>query len=250
MPDLKKDETNKKVQPVGKTVVNASPGKAVKSVKSVGSSVVFTFMITYTLLLTTATITLIEALRTKVPLVRHILNLETCISVVASYYYGIFITKVQDKTITVDWSEITKLRYIDWSITTPMMLVVLALVLGLNSKKNIHFPTIAAIIFLNYCMLFCGYQGEVYPKYRLYAMIGGFIPFFVMFYLIYRNFYGKNILANKVLFFSFVSIWALYGIVYILDEITKNTCLNVLDLISKCFVGIGLWAYYAHIIVV
>jgi len=246
MLDLKKDETNKKVQPVGKTVVNASPGKAVKSV---GSTVVFTYMITYTILLTTATITLIEALRTKTPRVRHILNLETCISIVAAYYYGIFITKVQDKTTAVDWSEITKLRYIDWSITTPMMLLVLALVLAMNSKTVLHLPTIAAIILLNYCMLYIGYQGEVYPEYHLYAMIGGFIPFFAMFYLIYKNYYGKNILANKVLFFSFSFIWALYGVVYMFDEITKNICLNILDLISKCFVGLGLWAYYAHIIV-
>jgi hypothetical protein len=245
MPDLKKDETNKKVQPVGKTVVNASPGKAVKSVTS---SVVFTFMITYTILLTTATITLIEALRTKVPRVRHILNLETCISLVASYYYGIFITKVQDKTVTVDWSEITKLRYIDWSITTPMMLITLALVLATNSKTVLRFPVMVAIIFLNYCMLFIGYQGEVYPKYRLQAMIGGFIPFFAMFYLIYRNFYGKNILANKVLFTFYLVVWALYGVVYMLDEITKNTILNILDLIAKCLIGLGLWVYYARII--
>ena len=129
-----------------------------------------------------------------------------------------------------------------------MMLIVLALVLSTNSKAVLHFPTIAAIIALNYCMLYSGYQGEVYPQYRLYAMIGGFIPFFAMFYLIYKNFYGKNIFANKVLFLSFLCSWALYGVVYMFDEITKNICLNILDLISKCFVGLGLWVYYAHII--
>jgi len=245
MPELKKDTTNKKVQPIGKTVVNASPGKGVKSVSN---SVVFTFMITYTILLTTATVTLIEALRTKVPYVRHVLNLETCISLVASYYYGIFITKVQDKTAVVDWSEITKLRYIDWSITTPMMLLTLCLVLALNSKTVIHFPVIASIIALNYCMLFMGYQGELYPQYRLQAMIGGFIPFFGMFYLIYRNFYGKNIFANKVLFYFYAFIWGFYGVVYMFDELTKNTCLNILDLIAKCLIVLGLWVYYAHII--
>ena len=35
---------------------------------------------------TTATITFIEAMRTKVPKIRHMLNLETCISVVAAYF--------------------------------------------------------------------------------------------------------------------------------------------------------------------
>ena len=50
-------------------------------------SVKLTFYITYVFLLTTATITFIEALRTKDAKVRHILNLETCISVVASFFY-------------------------------------------------------------------------------------------------------------------------------------------------------------------
>ena len=44
---------------------------------------IFSFTLTYILLLTTGTITLIEALRTKIPLVRHIFNLETVISVIA-----------------------------------------------------------------------------------------------------------------------------------------------------------------------
>ena len=42
-----------------------------------------TFYITYAFLITTGTITFIEALRTKDPSIRNILNLETCISIVA-----------------------------------------------------------------------------------------------------------------------------------------------------------------------
>ena len=49
-----------------------------------------TFSITYTLLLTTAVITFIEAIRTPNSKIRHILNLETCISCVASYFYSVF----------------------------------------------------------------------------------------------------------------------------------------------------------------
>jgi hypothetical protein len=32
------------------------------------------------------------------------------------------------------------------------------------------------------------------------------------------------------------------------DEELKNICLNALDLFAKCFVGLGLWAYYSKII--
>ena len=109
----------------------------------------FSFTITYILLLTTATITFIEAIRTPIPAVRHVLNLETCISVVAGYFYSIFTGKIDEfsqKNKAIDWSEITKTRYIDWSITTPMMLLALCLVLGQNNKIPVKFTVIGAIV--------------------------------------------------------------------------------------------------------
>ena len=60
-------------------------------VKETSQSVYFSFYITYVLLLTTAAITFIEAIRTQNPVIRHVLNLETCISVVAGYFYYIFV---------------------------------------------------------------------------------------------------------------------------------------------------------------
>ncbi len=54
------------------------------------------FTITYILLLTTALITFIEAIRTNIPIIRHIFNLETCISLVASYFYSIFVAKIDE----------------------------------------------------------------------------------------------------------------------------------------------------------
>ena len=53
------------------------------------------FYITYVFLMTTATITFIEAIRTDDNKVRHILNLETCISVVAAFFYGKFVENVE-----------------------------------------------------------------------------------------------------------------------------------------------------------
>jgi hypothetical protein len=46
-----------------------------------------------------------------------------------------------------------------------------------------------------------------------------------------------------------LSIWALYGIVYLFQEEYKNISMNILDAIAKCFIGLALWAYYAKIIV-
>jgi hypothetical protein len=33
------------------------------------------------------------------------------------------------------------------------------------------------------------------------------------------------------------------------NEEAKNIAMNILDLIAKCFIGLGLWAYYTKIIV-
>lgn len=150
------------------------------------SAVQASFTVTYILLLTTATITFIEALRTPIPFVRHVLNLETAVSLIASYFYSLFVGMLQQKTI--DWKEFTTLRYLDWSITTPLMLIALCLVCGSATKVAIRFPVIATIIALNYLMLYSGYLGEQGDLSRMTAMMIGFVPFVVMFYMIYKIF--------------------------------------------------------------
>ena len=213
----------------------------------------FSFGMTYILLLTTGTITLIEALRTKYPYVRHILNLETAISIVAGYFYSIFVSQIEkfsDKGMEIDWADITKTRYIDWAITTPMMLLVLCLVLSSNINKTVRFHIIGIIVLLNYLMLYIGYLGEDKVLNTHLASIIGFIPFITMFYIIYYHFVkNAKSLANNVLFTTFLTIWSLYGVVYLFKEDYKNIAMNILDAIAKCFVGLGLWAYYSKIVV-
>ena len=211
------------------------------------------FMITYILLLTTATITFIEAMRTKVPDIRHVLNLETCISIVAGYFYSVFLAQIEgfgkdDKPI--DWSEISKTRYIDWSITTPMMLLTLCIVLGMHTNKKINIFTLLLIVVLNYIMLYIGYLGETAVLSHFNGMILGFIPFFVMFYIIYINFVqSKFIFANYFLYFFYLLVWGMYGIVYMLPETYKNITMNILDCTAKCLIGLGLWVYYSKTVV-
>ena len=221
------------------------------------------FMITYTLLLTTATITVIEALRNQNPSVRHVLNLETAISLIAGYFYSLFIVQVENipkkKDFKKDedyidnqklfWSNITQTRYIDWAITTPLMLITLCLVLSINTKKIIYLKTIASIIFLNYIMLYIGYLGETNYLEKISSMIISFIAFFLMYFIIYYNYVRpKYFIENYVLFFIYLLVWTLYGVVYLFEDELKNTITNYLDLSSKCLVGIGLWIYYTKII--
>jgi bacteriorhodopsin len=206
-----------------------------------------TFSITYALLLTTAVITIVEALRTPNAKIRHILNLETCISCVAGYFYSIFIVQASEKN--KDWSTITQTRYIDWSITTPMMLLALCLVLSMNSETVIHLKVILSIVILNYVMLLFGYLGEIKMIRRIIATILGFIAFLLMYYIIFINFvkpkYSK---ANYILFGMYFIVWSLYGVVYLFDEEYKNMITNILDLTAKCLIGLSLWVYYTNII--
>ena len=233
--------------------IDTEKNKEEKRKNPVQYYVKFSFALTYILLLTTGTITFIEAIRTQTPAIRNILNLETAISVIAGYFYSVFVAQIDkfdedDKPI--DWKDISKTRYVDWSITTPLMLLVLCSVLGLNTNVKVKGLTILSIIALNYMMLYTGYLGEVGQLGRFAAMVAGFIPFIVLFSIIFIVFVlPKYVYANYVLFSVFVSIWALYGLVYLLSEEYKNIAMNILDCIAKCFVGIGLWAYYTKIII-
>jgi len=208
------------------------------------------FMITYILLLTTATITFIEAMRTTNPNIRHILNLETCISIVAGYFYSVFLAQIdsfEKDNKPIDWEQLTKTRYIDWSITTPMMLFTLCIVLSMHLGKKINIITILSVILLNFCMLFIGYLGEIAILGRMLSSFLGFIPFFGMFYIIYLNFIKPKYVFFNYFFFGFyLVVWSLYGLVYLAPENYKNICMNVLDCIAKCFIGLGLWVYYTR----
>ena len=211
------------------------------------------FYLTYVFLITTGTITFIEAIRTKVPEIRNILNLETCISIIAAYFYGEFVKKINENKDKeqIDYKKINETRYLDWSITTPIMLLVLVLAFLYNSKGGrLNFFTFLLILFLNYGMLYFGYLGEQNVMDRNKANLIGFIFFFALYFFIYITFLHNNYnFDNIILYLTFLILWSIYGVLYFYDEVTKNVGYNVLDLFSKCFVGIFFWAYYTKVFV-
>ena len=144
------------------------------------------FYITYVFLITTGTITFIEALRTKSPEVRNIMNLETCISIVAAYFYGKFVEKLNDKKI--DYEKINETRYTDWAITTPIMLLVLVLAFLFNSNGGrLHFFSFLLILFFNYAMLGAGYLGEqkFIEKYQLILLVLYSLPLYTIIFMLF-----------------------------------------------------------------
>lgn len=129
------------------------------------------------------------------------------------------------------------------------MLLALCLVLSMNVNKVVQLKIIGSVVLLNYVMLYFGYLGERKSINRIFATIFGFIAFFLMFLIIYLNYVKpKYSTANYILFGIYFTVWSLYGVVYLFDEEYKNSITNILDLTSKCFMGIGLWIYYTNTI--
>ena len=226
------------------------------------------FYFTYIFLITTGTICFIEALRNPNPKIRHIMNLETCISVVAGYFYALFVEKVnkiniKDKTNKANnvnnkesnkeeenkLKEINDTRYTDWAISTPLMLLVLCLVLGMENKKIVNFWTFMLILLFNYLMLGSGYIGEMNKLPRLQANIIGFIFFFALYGTIWKTFMtSSKTLQSIIIYGLFVGLWSLYGVFYQTNVLTKIFGYNILDLISKAFVGIFFWLYLSKLV--
>ena len=242
------DQSSKGLNPI----VGDEKSKIEKRVNPIQYYIKFSFGITYIFLLTTASITFVEALRTNNSIARHVFNLETAISLIAGYFYSVFLDKIsayEKDDIQIDWVDVTATRYIDWSLTTPLMLLVLCLVMAQNIGKKIRIHIFAIIAFLNYLMLYFGRLGDTQTITRVQACILGFAMFALMFALIFVQFVGpKYNKHNYILFFAYVVIWGLYGLVYLLNEEYKNIAMNILDCISKCFVGIGIWGYYSNIL--
>ncbi len=207
------------------------------------------FYFTYIFLITTGTICFVEALRNPDPKVRHIMNLETCISVVAGYFYGLFVDKIDKaekdpKSQELHLNEINDNRYTDWAISTPLMLLVLCLVLGMENKYIVKFSTFMLILFFNFLMLGSGYIGETGLLSKTSANMIGFVFFTLMYGTIWNTFMKyKKTINSLVIYFSFVILWALYGLFYQTNTLTKIFGYNILDLLSKAFIGIFFWLY-------
>ena len=207
------------------------------------------FYFTYIFLITTGTICFIEALRNPDPKIRHIMNLETCISVVAGYFYGLFVEKIDkaekdEKSEELPLKEINNNRYTDWGISTPLMLLVLCLVLGKENKHVVNFWTFMLILLFNFLMLGAGYIGETGLLPKTSANMFGFVFFALMFGTIWNTYMkNKKTLNSTVIYFLFVILWAFYGILYQADTLTKIFGYNILDLLSKAFIGIFFWLY-------
>jgi len=134
----------------------------------------------------------------KVPsrflILKQMMVLEVIVQFIEGAFYIYWLYNF--KSIT----NITPVRYMDWTITTPVMLVNLifyTIFLRTNTELDFlkvfwsEFYIILTILILNWAMLFFGYLGEVKAIPVLVGVGLGFIPFLIYYYMIYTN-YGSN----------------------------------------------------------
>ncbi|KAI1324786.1 bacteriorhodopsin [Xylariaceae sp. FL0255] len=116
--------------------------------------------------------------------------------------------------------EIFYARYIDWAITTPLLLLDLLLTAG------VPWPTIAATLFADEIMIVCGLIGALtQTSYKWgFWTIGMFALFFIAYQLLFDGRRHANVLggAPKRTYWTcgvwLISIWFLYPIAWGLSE--------------------------------
>lgn len=211
--------------------------------------VVNTFYVTYVMLMTTGVITFIEAMRTDDQSIRHLLNVETCISVIAAFFYSQFINMITNAP-NLPYQQINLTRYTDWFMTTPFMLLSLCIFLSREIATPFYLSTFIAIILMNYGMLTSGYVGEMRIVPRPYAATVGFIFLVALASVIWFTFIeGNNVhWSTRMVFIVFMTLWSLYGIAYFVDDVSKNVAYNILDVTAKCLFGLFFWLYYTNIL--
>lgn len=204
-------------------------------------------------------------------LLKSILLLELIVQVVEGTFYAWL------AYLFSSIKNVTPKRYLDWVITTPLMLFSLCMYLdylkeeeeedkkGKKDKEKkdkekkdpfVNYtldPIIDAfskdkeilipIFLLNWLMLLFGYLGEIGVINNLIAVACGFIPFIIYYVMIY-NHYAKYTTFGKKMFWYFAGVWSLYGVAAIMPYYWKNISYNILDIFSKNFFGL----YLAYVI--
>jgi bacteriorhodopsin len=183
-------------------------------------------------------------INSKDELLKDLLKVELIVQVVEFIFY-VWLIYYFNKVSR----NITPYRYLDWAITTPLMLITLAAYLNHNGDTTArlsdflsnHTGSIIKIVILNAAMLLFGLIGELGFLTPSVSTMLGFIPFAINFKYIKDTFLPTSEDAFKnIMFYWFVFFWALYGVFALTNYTIKNAGYNILDIFAKNFFGLFL----------
>jgi bacteriorhodopsin len=185
----------------------------------------------------------------KDQILQSALKLETCVQLIEFIFYLYLVYNISINTLP---NNITSIRYFDWFITTPTMLISTIIYLKYKEEillgKSLDFfellksekYNIIKILIGNWLMLLFGYLGEINVIDIKYTTPIGFIFFAYVFKLLYSNYAVKSTDGLKLYWPMFI-FWSLYGVAAVLDFENKNTSYNILDIFAKNFFGMFLY---------
>lgn len=181
----------------------------------------------------------------------NIISIEMVVQFIEFVFYLWLMFSMYAKKI-----NITSFRYIDWFITTPIMLTTIIFFFAYqsnldkfkNKEENItmkeiikkEYKTIILILIFNFLMLLFGLLGELGILNKYISLILGTFFFLLSFYSIYKNYVLLSQKNNNLFYFIFI-VWAIYGIVYLFPYNYRNASYNILDIFSKNFYGLFLF---------
>ena len=168
---------------------------------------------------------------------RVILVLEVASQGIEFAYYLIVVCRY--RTI-LTWT-----RYLDWVVSTPLMLVAAHLFFAHRNDEplTVDDPSLLAALGLNWLMLACGFAVEVVPTLpRSLGLAAGGVAFVGSYTMLARKVRVDD--AVSVALFAFMyAVWSLYGVAAALPDRPKNVMYNGLDVVSKNVYGLFLFAY-------
>ena len=180
----------------------------------------------------------------KDEILKDLLKVELGVQIVEFIFYVwllLYFSKVSH--------NITPFRYLDWSITTPLMLITLSGFLNHDETRTERLweflynnaGSIIKIVALNAAMLFFGFMGEIGLLNPYLSTALGFIPFAINFKDIKEKFLpsSEDNFKNS-LFYWFLIFWSLYGLFAVMNYTTKNVGYTILDIFSKNILGLFL----------
>ena len=189
---------------------------------------------------------------------KYALNIEFLVSIVELLVYFWIGFSLNN------YNSVMSKRYLDWFITTNFLMITFSLLFiffnerqkdksveetqKVNDKKSLiddNLRSFSPILFFNNLMLLVGYMGEKKVISKYYSTSIGFVFFILSFYYLYNSFAKFTFIGRRILY-VLVFVWALYGVAHTFQDKWKNTCYNLLDLVSKNAFGVILVFMLIH----
>lgn len=176
---------------------------------------------------------------------RQPIVLETAINAIELVVYLALVRRSES------FQRMTNVRYVDWVVTTPIMLLTAALYMRYRHvKENVdegwcgeisvldfigeERAPLAVMLAANGGMLAAGYLAEIGAVPRVAGLVAGFLAMTVAFRVLWTR-YACSTRIGRNIFAYMVVTWSLYGAAFMADDITKNVSYNVLDTVAKNF---------------